>query len=63
MRKNCALVIGNNNYSRYHKFSGAVKDAAAVAEGLKKINFEVTLLTDSPPPPHQVAVSFRRYIL
>ena len=44
--KKYALVIGNNNYVRFPQLSGAGKDAAAVAEGLKKIDFEVTLLTD-----------------
>lgn len=45
--KKYALVIGNDDYSRFGKLSGAGKDAAAVAQGLAKIDFEVTLLTDA----------------
>jgi len=45
--KKYALVIGNNNYVRFPQLSGAGQDAAALAEGLKKIDFEVTLLTDA----------------
>lgn len=44
--KRLALVIGNADYATVPKLKNAAKDAADVAEALKRLGFEVTLLTD-----------------
>jgi len=44
--KKYALVIGNNNYSRFQRLAGAGKDAITIAEKLTKLDFEVTVLTN-----------------
>jgi hypothetical protein len=45
--KKYALVIGNNNYSKFPQLKGAGKDAIAIAEKLTKLDFEVTILTNA----------------
>jgi hypothetical protein len=46
-RKRVALVIGNSNYQRGSKLRNAVNDANDIANNLRKLNFEVILLTDA----------------
>ena len=41
-----ALVIGNNNYKSVTKLENATEDAKAIAEGLQKVGFKVTLKLD-----------------
>ena len=41
-----ALVIGNNRYTSVTALENAAEDAIAMADSLKKVNFEVTLKTD-----------------
>ena len=41
-----ALVIGNNNYKSVMKLENATEDAKAIAEGLQKVGFKVTLKLD-----------------
>src|SRR5581483_8562919 len=42
-----ALVIGNANYSAESKLANPANDANLVAATLKKLGFDVTLLTDA----------------
>lgn len=41
-----ALVVGNSDYSTVSPLKNAARDATDVAEALKRLGFEVTLLTD-----------------
>lgn len=48
MKHRCAaLVIGINNYEHNKNLNNAVNDATAIAEHLQKLNYEVTLSTDT----------------
>lgn len=42
-----ALAIGNNQYQHVSPLEKAVNDAVAVADGLKKIGYETTVLVDA----------------
>ena len=44
--KRIALVVGNSDYKKFPALKNPVNDARAVADALKKLNFEVEVVTD-----------------
>jgi uncharacterized caspase-like protein len=45
--KRLALVVGNSDYEHVYSLKNAAKDATDVAKALERLDFEVTLLTDT----------------
>lgn len=51
-----ALVIGNDAYRHVHALENAREDARAMAEGLRKVGYQVTLKTDLDEKEMKVAL-------
>ena len=45
--KRLALVVGNSDYDHVYSLKNAAKDATDVAKALERLDFEVTLMTDT----------------
>lgn len=45
--KRLALIVGNSEYDNVYSLNNATNDARDVAQALERLDFEVTLLTDS----------------
>jgi hypothetical protein len=55
-----ALLIGNNEYANASTLQGAVNDAVSLSQSLKKLGFDVTLVTNGSR--QAIEFTFRNYL-